>query len=104
MSYQRKTRLNWTLTEKDHQPLADLIDSDPELFLIGAVAMAVGTALSIFLDLSPSGKSSLINLFSEATQNGKRSTSVASSTATRPTSYSKGKSSERKKIPRKSNR
>src|SRR5271156_2040998 len=91
MSYQRKTRLNWTLTEKDHQPLADLIASDPELFLIGAVAMVVGTALSILLDLSHSGKSSLTNLFSEATRSGKRSTSAASSTATQLTSYSKGK-------------
>src|SRR5271155_5565019 len=102
MSYQRKTLLNWTLTETNVQLFHVLTTFSQELLASAEALTVAGTWLSIFAKKYYSGKFSPTSSSTEATPNEKPSTSVASSTATRPTSYSKGKSNERKKIPRKS--
>ena len=104
MSYTRKTRLNWTLTEKPVQPSQDLTNLGQELLAFAEVVTRAGTLLYIFGEGFRSGAFLPSNSLKEVIRSGKHSTSADSSTKTRPTSYSKGKSNERTKIPRRNNR
>jgi hypothetical protein len=95
MTYRRKKRLNWTLTEKPVPQWSALTELGHSLLALAEAATAVGTSLSTLEQLFRSGKFSLTNSSSEVTPTGKPATSADSSKVTRPTSYSKGKSNEK---------